>query len=55
MFLIKLYKIDDGTDFKYKIRDFEFHSNNFEIIHESKKLFSFDVVKDGTHFIVILF
>ena len=57
MFLIKLYKIDDGTDYKYIMQDFKINYEMLEVkvIHESTKLFSFDVVKDGTHFIVILF
>ena len=57
MFLIKLYKIDDGTDYKYIMQDFKINYEMLEVkvIHESTKLFLFDVVEDGTHFIVILF
>lgn len=57
MFLIKLYKIDDGTDYKYIMQDFKINYEMLvvQVIHELTEHFLFNVVKDGTHFIVILF
>ena len=57
MFLIKLYKIDDGTDYKYIMQDFKINYEMLvvQVIHELTEHFLFNVVIDGTHFIVILF